>query len=620
MAKRDNSNINVGRFRQRTLAAMVMVLVMILFGRLFVLQVVRHDEFARFAEDNQLQRERVPSPRGYLRDRTGRILVDNVLQFEVVMSWRERGDVAAVAERLASYLPVDTLKVMRRFDAWKQKYGRAAFPLVPDADKFMISFVRENAGEFSQVRVKSRARRRYRGGETASHVLGYVGEAGDSDVARESAKRYFPGDMVGKTALERYCENDLRGTDGQRVLEVNASGHVLGEVEELSISPVPGQDIHLTLDARLQTYLEELLKARGRGAAVVMNVEDGAIVAAVSVPTFEPNEFATGITQASLNRLFDEKSKPLFNRLSQARYPPASIFKIVSTHAIMTNQLVNPNEMLVYCTGAFQFGNRTFRCWDLGGHGWMNLMSAIVQSCDVYFYKVAEIMDVDVLAASARAFGLGTATGIDLPGEVRGLVPDRAYYDKKFGKGRWTQGHMLNNIIGQGEYLVNVLQIVRIAAAVANGGFLVRPHLIQRLGEQSAAPHPRQRVVDLRGRTINYLRTAMVNVVEDDDGTANWVKLDWLSVGGKTGTAENPHGEAHALFTAYAPADAPEIAIAIIIENVGHGGEFAAPIARDFFSEYFRPGASDEVRAVDKDKADAEIPLQGAEKSGGGSP
>ena len=217
----------------------------------------------------------------------------------------------------------------------------------------------------------------------------------------------------------------------------------------------------------------------------------------------------------------------------------------------------------------------------------MNLYTGLVQSCDVSFYKVAEIMDVDVLANASKAFGLDTKTGIDLPGELPGLVPGREYYDRKLGKGKWTQGHVLNNIIGQGEYLVNTLHVLTVSAAIANGGFLVRPHIVKFTGDELPVVYAKKRVPGLSGRTLEFLRRCMEGVVQDVDGTAYWTRLDWVDSAGKTGTAQNPHGEHHAWYTAYAPADAPEIAIVVLIEHGGHGGEVAAPVVRDFFSEYF---------------------------------
>lgn len=598
MGKRDSRGQAAGKNRQKILSCVVAVFFSVLLIRLFSLQSIRYDEYSRSAENNQLQAERVVAPRGYFEDRAGKIIADNVLRFEFVLPWKKEKEVRAAAATLANYLPIDSGQVMERFAGWQKKNGTTPFPIVLDADKLMISFVRENSDLFPNLRVKTRARRRYRQSEVTAHVLGYVGEVRDADLLREGAERYFPGDMTGKTGLELYCESDLRGIDGQRVLEVNASGNVLGEVTELSVPPHLGKTITLTLDSGLQAYLQKLMQGKGAGAAVVMDVNDGAILAAVSVPGYDPNEFTTGISQEKLDALFNEETKPLFSRVHQARYPPASTLKIVATYAILVNEIVDPNEILVYCTGSHAFGNRVYHCWQAGGHGAMNLYTAFVQSCDIYFYRVGEMMDVDVLAQAAEAFGLAGKTGIELPGEVPGLVPDRKYYDERFGKGRWTQGYVLNNIIGQGEFLTNPLHMVRVCAAVANGGYLVKPHIIRNVGDDPSISYARHKVPFLAGSTLDFLRRAMQGVVKDSGGTAYWTRIAGLSSAGKTGTAQNPHGEHHAWYTAYAPADEPEIAIVVLVENSGHGGEIAAPIVRDFFLEYFRDRVAGKSAAV----------------------
>ncbi len=588
MGKRDSRELVVGKTRERVLIGLVLVFFAILAGQLFSLQAIRHDKYAQVAEENQLHRERVPGPRGFITDRSGNILVDNVLNFNVVLPWKKESEVAETVSRLSSMgIPIDSVRVLERFEAWKKKNGMLPFPIVNDADKVIISFVRENSDLFPDLRVMSQARRRYRYDEMASHLLGYVGEVGDVELSRQGVKKYYQGDLVGKTGVEQVCEKNLRGEDGVRALEVNATGRILGEITELSIAPEIGKKVVLTLDLHLQKHLESLMADKGSGAAVAMNVYDGSILAAVSVPGFDPNEFAAGISSELLQELFDDETKPLFNRIQQARYPPASTHKIISTFAILTEGLVNPGEILVYCNGSLRFGNRVFRCWRPDGHGAMNLYTGLVQSCDVFFYKVAEFMDVDVLANASKAFGLDTKTGIDLPGELPGLVPSREYYDRKLGKGRWTQGHVLNNIIGQGEYLVNTLHVLTVCAAIANGGFLVRPHIVKFTGDELPVVYAKKRVPGLSGRTLEFLRRCMEGVVQDVDGTAYWTRLDWVDSAGKTGTAQNPHGEHHAWYTAYAPADAPEIAIVVLIEHGGHGGEVAAPVARDFFSEYF---------------------------------
>jgi len=573
----------------RTLIVLIAIGFSIIIGRLFTLQVVQHEQYAQFARDNQLERERIQGPRGLVRDRTGRIVVDNALTFQIVMQWRTRDEVQRAVRELSPWIPIDTTRAMARFEAWQKRYGRVAFPLFPDADKFVISFVRENWEQFPHLRVESRLRRRYPDLGIAAHVLGYVGEVSQTDI-ENSEGVFVAGDFLGKAGLERQYESRLRGTPGQRAMEVTASGTALGEVSELSTAPIPGRDLILAMDYDMQEYLDSLLAEHDNpAAAVVLDVETGGIIAAASRPPYDPNEFAAGVSAGHLNSMLMDRTKPLFNRIGQARYPPASTFKIPVALAILENRIVDPARILAYCDGTHRFGNRIFRCWKEEGHGGMNLMSAIVNSCDVYFYKIGEMTDVDVLAASATAFGFDRKTGIDLPTEVAGNVPTRRYYDKRFGKGRWTQGLMLNNVIGQGEYLGTVLHVARVAAAVANGGWLVQPHFVDRVAGEPPIERTREKVPGLEGNTLTFLRRSMLNVVEDPSGTAAWTRLSWLKVAGKTGTAQNSHGDHHSWYMAYAPADDPKIALAIMVENAGHGGEVSAPIARDFLAEYFRP-------------------------------
>jgi penicillin-binding protein 2 len=590
LAKRDSKSLAEGPRRLRTLIILCSIGFVTVVIRLFSLQVVHHDEYAQFARDNQLQRERIQGPRGFIRDRYGAVVVDNVLNFQVVMQWRKREEVQDTVRKLAEYIPIDSTRAMARFDAWKKRYGSTAFPLFPDADKFVISFVRENWAQFPHLKVESRLRRSYPGRGVAAHVLGYVGEVATEEVTG-SQGIYVPGDVLGRAGLERVYEDKLRGIPGQRAIEVTASGQSLGEVTEWSITPLPGHDLHLAMDYDMQLYLDSLLATHPNpAAAVVLDVEDGGVIAAASRPPYDSNEFALGVSSSMMNDMLRDPAKPLFNRISQARYAPASTFKLIVTLAALENQLVDPSRVLVYCDGTYRFGNRTFRCWKPEGHGGMDMLHAIINSCDCYFYRIGEMMDVDALAATAQSFGFDKKTGIDLPIEVAGNVPTRKYYDKRHGKGRWTQGLMLNNSIGQGEYLGTVLHVASMAAAIGNGGYLVQPHFVDHIDGEPVPPHPRTKIPFLEGNALAFLRRAMVGVVETPGGTAYWTRLPDVKVAGKTGTAQNPHGDDHSWYMAYAPADNPRIALAVIVENAGHGSEIAAPIVRDFIREYFRPG------------------------------
>jgi penicillin-binding protein 2 len=360
----------------------------------------------------------------------------------------------------------------------------------------------------------------------------------------------------------------------------------------VSIAPVPGTTTCTCYDIDMQPVSRLVCSPTlpNPSAAVVLDIDDGGVIAAASRPPYDSNEFALGVSQSMMTEMLRDPTKPLFNRISQARYAPASTFKVIVALAALENQVVDPGRVLVYCDGTHRFGNRIFRCWKPEGHGGMDMMSAIINSCDVYFYRVGEMMDVDALAGVAQAFGFDKKTGIDLPIEVAGNVPTRKYYDKRHGKGRWTQGLMINNSIGQGEYLATVLHVARTAAAIGNGGYLVTPHFVDHIDGEPVPPHERTQVPGLEGNLLTFLQRAMLGVVETPGGTAYWTRLPNIKVAGKTGTAQNPHGDDHSWYMAYAPADHPKIAMACIVENAGHGSEIAAPITRDFIREYFPAG------------------------------
>lgn len=585
----------MGRTRSRRLISVIAMIFLILVARLFYLQAIEHAEYVKDAEKNQFQRLRIPAPRGLITDTHGEILVDNVPRFDVELPWKNESRAQEEIRDICVFLELDSTLVLEQFAVWQKKNAGVPFPIVRDADKLVISVVRENVDLYPMLRVETKARRRYRRGHLASHLLGYVGEVSGEDLSSENLRTYQAGDLIGKSGLEYHCENDLRGEDGYQVVQVNAWGVVVGNVNGPSPPPREGRTITLTVDARLQAHLESRLAREGRAAAVIMDVHDGAILAAASVPDFDPNDFAVGISQEEWERLNGSELKPLFSRYYQAAYPPGSTLKIVSAFVALEKEIVRPQDVLVYCTGAHRFGNRIFRCWKPEGHGWMNFHNGVVQSCDVYFYKIAETLDVDELAEAARAFGLDAKTGFELRGETRGLVPDRAYYNQRLGKGKWTQGYVLNNIIGQGEFLANLLQICRISAAIANGGYLVTPHVIESIAGEAVLDHPEKQVANLSKQTLALLGRALRGVVEEKNGTAHWTRIRGLPSAGKTGTAQNPHGEDHAWFTGYAPADDPQIAVAVIIENAGHGGEFASPVARDMYKIYFADILPEEV-------------------------
>ncbi len=552
---------------------------------LVTMQVVRHQDYAELARENRQYSRRVLAPRGLVSDRTGFTLAHNEYQARITYPReRVRAD-DPVLNRLIELLDLDR-------DALFEWVDRAPpgdrVTLVRRAKPPQIAIVEEHRVELPQVQLRVEPRRQYPGESLASHLVGYVGEVRRDETGRNSP--YFAGDMIGRTGIEAFAERLLRGEHGRKVVEVNAAGHVIGELPGVHVPVVPGGHVYLTIHHALQKRLEELLDGYV-GAGVVIEVATGDVLAAASAPAVDPNEFTGGISHERAEQLRSDPNKPEFNRAFRGVYPPGSPFKLITAAAALERGLVDPEETFEPCYGGYRFGNRFFGCWKETGHGVLDLEGAIVQSCDTYFYQLVQRLTVDQLAEAARRFGLGYETGLESFHEQTGLVPDADFFDARHGPRGWTDGVKLNLAIGQGELLVTPLQMARTFAAIGGDGYLYRPHVLlvteNAYGVRDARHVYRSTEPVCSPRVRRFLQESMRSVVHDDLGTGGLAQVDGFEVAGKTGTSENPFGDHHAWFVAYAPARDPEVAVAVIVENSGHGGEVAAPIVGKVLHEYF---------------------------------
>ncbi len=590
--------------RRRTILLIILAGALIVLAlRLFYLQVFQNDHYSRLALSNRIQKEDIPAPRGLIRSSDGSKLVVNVPVYQIsVLPSRISGREDRL--RLAcKWLGIDEEGLSAALSEWTEKYpdGRE-MPVVQAADKGQISVLTENRALFPFFMLEMKHRRHYPEETLAAHLLGYTGEVSDTELKESADLRR--GDITGRTGIEYIYDEFLRGQYGVRIVEINAEGTRIGEYvglvenEQLegrveSRPPVPGHDVYLTIDIDLQRAVESLFDWN-KGAVVIMDPRSGALLAAVSRPVYDPNVFIGGISEEKWQELNDDPDKPLFNRTVQATYPPASTFKLIVAYAGLKTRAVTKEEWMSPCYGGYQFGNRYYRCWKPEGHGYSNLIEAIVNSCDVYFYQLAERLKADDFAYAGRLFGFGRKTGIDLPSEARGILPDKAYYDRKFGRGKWTKGHLLNYAIGQGDALSTPLQLCQMAVMIANGGKRVRPHVVDRIVDSEGSvifsfDEVPEQVPQIDMSILKFLQKAMREVVSGETGTGRGAAIPSAAVCGKTGTAQNPHGRDHALFVAYAPEKDPEIALAIVLEHAGHGGAVAAPLARKILSAYFNP-------------------------------
>jgi penicillin-binding protein 2 len=402
---------------------------------------------------------------------------------------------------------------------------------------------------------------------------------------------YRPGSLIGKAGVERYYDRELRGVEGTEYVEVTAAGQLLGATEDQpQISPIPGNDLILTIDNDIQKAASESFGEFCCGAAVVLDPRNGEILAMVSKPPNDANVFSSVMTTEIWQAILADSTNPLLNRPVDGLYPPGSTFKLMVAGAALELGLIDRTTMFTNCNGGYRFGNRIFHCWEKGGHGRLPVLNAIEQSCDVFFYQVGLRLGLEEYAKFARACGFGQRTLIDLPQEAAGLVPSTQWYNKRLGKGQWTQAVLLNLAIGQGELLVTPLQLAQFYSGLANGGRVFKPHLLRSIigpdGRETFRGGEFAFDLPFSKPTIDMLREGLYNVIQGGRGTARGARIAGTTLGGKTGTAQNPHGQDHSWFVGYAPADNPEILACVIVENAGHGSTYAAPAVRGIIKTY----------------------------------
>ncbi len=568
-------------FRKIIFRAVVVLLFLILAGDLFWMTVPRNLYYRGLALQNRQVRFRVQAPRGRILDRHGALLADNTFIADITLSAREfrAGHCDSTIARVCAWFGFDEAEVRAKLLVQADTSDRR-LTLVSNADLTEVCAVEEHRRDLPGVSVETRPRRRYLLGPLFAHNIGYVGQIRDEELATGGPHSdYRSGDMVGRQGIERAYESSLRGSPGVKLEEVNAEGHRVGLSPVWLQEVVPGQDVTLTLDSSLQ---EAMAKAIGAQVACGIGISciTGEVLAAYSNPTFDPNLLTVPISQADWQQLIGDPDKPFFNRVIQATYPPASLYKPIVSLAALKAGVVSYHSKLEACLGGYQLGDRFFRCWKSSGHGRLDHVDALVHSCDTYYYQLGLKLDIDTMAAAARAFGLGSKRSGVFAEEVAGLVPDRQWYDEHYGVGRWSRGVKLNNSIGQGELLVTPLQMVVVAGRLATGGKMPTPTFVAE--QQVTDPLPQ---LPFSPEDLAWARSAMREVVVR--GTGQAANMPDFAVAGKTGTAQNPHGEDHAWFMCFAPAEAPEVAVVIIVENAGHGGSVAAPVARQWLETYF---------------------------------
>ena len=551
------------------------------------MQLLNRDKYEEQSNENSIKAVIINPARGILYDRNVNLLVGNKASFILQIT----PDIYnhANSNKIEKVLGVDSgyidmiLQKNRKFSRYSPRN------IMRNVGNEVVSWVDENKDELPGVSYTVQTQRDYSFGVMGSHAFGYTNEI-DHSTLDSMRDIYSMGDYIGSSGIEKTYEKYLRGSKGKEYFVVNSRQKVVGkyEVGKEDLLPIKGNDLVLTLDVNAQIAAEKAFEGYS-GALVAIEPESGGILAFVSAPEYDLSKFSSVTSNNFWDTLSNDVNKPLFNRVTMTRNPPGSIFKTLIAIAALEEKTVS-QHFTVNCKGGLQYGNRFFKCTHF--HGKVDMVSAIEKSCNTYFYQLILKIGIDNLYKYGQLFHFGEKTNIDIGQEFSGLIPSKEYYDKVYGEGKWTNGNLLSLGIGQGEILTTPIQLAQYTSLLANYGRTKTPHLVRGYIESQTNKYiPLQYdsiQVDISKSTFDVVRRGMYDAVQGD-GTGKWIRLKNIEICGKTGTVQNPHGEDHALFIAFAPYENPKIAVAVIVENVGYGSTFAAPIAQKVIKAYLDP-------------------------------
>jgi penicillin-binding protein 2 len=616
---------NDNRLPQERLAAASYVIVgmvgLLLLG-FWKLQVIDSDKYGQMAERNRVRSIPIIAPRGRMLDRDGRVLVDNYPSFSVLLLRDDPAEVAKNLPAIADGLGLSLDDIKEQLGNTEKLPKFQPIVIKPEATPGDVAFIESHRADIPILEMLMVHRRRYLPGGFMAAASGYVGEVSEQQIESGNGK-YRPGDIAGKSGLERQYNDLLVGTDGMRRVIVNSVGKEMGHLEQQEA--IPGKQIQLTIDYDLQQVAEDDLAGK-KGAIVALDPRTGEVLAFVSRPAPDPNDFAVRISKEEWLRLNTDVDRPLLNRVTQAQLAPGSVFKVVMATAMLESK-VPPENFTAFCPGSATFYGRQFKCWvyGKGSHGVVNLHSAIVHSCDVFFYNVGMRMGIDRIATYAKKLGLGAKTGIDLPSEEPGLVPSEEWVQRVFHH-KWYPGSTISVAIGQGAVTVTPLQLAYMVGGVASGGVFKQPHLLK------DAAHVGEMDVELAEDTVEQVTQGMYGVI-NEGGTGGAIKLQGVEFCGKSGSAQVmsnmersrlgkglSQNKDNAWFVGYAPRRNPEIVVSVLVEGGEHGAGASGPIVRDIVKAYYdkknkkTPGQVTTEIQKNKPKIDESGPGTGAPK------
>jgi len=601
--------------RYKYLVIFVGLAFLLIFIRLWSLQVIKGSDLRHLSENNCIRLRENPADRGMLLDRHGNILAHNRPSFEVSLVPEDLRANPGVLTEVGELLNMTRGEIEEKIKAQKRRTPFNPVKIKSDIDWNKLALLETNRVHLPGLIVDVRPRRAYDYGDLASHLIGYLGEVDENELRQSREFPYRMGAQIGKYGVEYRWENDLRGSDGGQQIEVDALGR---EIRPLGVvEPFPGNNLFLTIDLELQKVAEEAYQDK-TGALIAMDPKTGQILAMISKPSFKPDIFARNILPEEWKSLVENPYHPLQNKGIQGQYPPGSVFKIITAIAGLESKTITPNTPF-NCAGAFSYGDRDFRCWKEGGHGSLSLHRAIVESCDIYFYQLGLKLGPDLIARYASEFGLGKVTGISLP-EKPGIVPSSSWKKKRRGA-PWYSGETLSFSVGQGYLTATPLQLLVLISAVANGGKILLPQVAERVEDiyknrLTEYPPVELESVDVSEKTLQIIQGALKGAVNDPHGTGSACWLKEVKVAGKTGTAQViampedfKRGQInriplkfrdHAWFVAYAPFEDPKISVVVLVEHGGFGASAAAPIAKKVIEKYLNLKPSPSLKMAEK--------------------
>jgi len=568
------------------------------FLRLWYLQIVLGGKYNELSTNNRIRITKISAPRGMILSKNRDILVKNIPSFDITLIPQDTQDVAGVLSNISKLLHINKNSLKKIVE---KKKGRPPFEpitLKKEVSWSQMSLVLSKKTDLQGIAIDVVPKRLYCYDSIAPHVLGFLGEISREELQKHEKGRYFLGDLIGKYGLEKWGEHYIQGTKGGLKTEVDVFGNRQKILTQ--IDPVAGMEVYLSIDPSLQKIAEAVLSGK-TGAVVAMDPKNGEVKALASSPDFDSNLFSRGIKYGDWESLINNEFHPLLNRALQSQQAPGSVFKIVTVIAALEENLVDP-ETKIFCPGYYKLGNRVFNCWKKGGHGNMNLKSAIVESCDTYFYSLSLKVGIDNIIKYAKKLGFGMKTGIELEGEKSGFVPTPQWKQKKYGVS-WQKGETLNIAIGQGFLLSTPLQIATIFCGLANNGFIPKPRIVLRVEGNDylkTFPHEILSHYSLSPETFSFVRDALSGVVNEPNGTGLRARVKECLVAGKTGTVqvvskkftdgkekEIPYKlKDHAWFVCFAPKENPKIVVSVFLEHGESGGQFAAPLAGKLVESY----------------------------------